>query len=130
MITRSWDLEAGLSSPRVARDGVRALLGPFLPDPVLDAVVLLTSEVVTNAVVHDRHDAVLTAALTPGAVTVSVSDVNRMGSGVKADQFEGEAGHGTAVVEALASSWGVHPHVEGGRTVWFRVDRPAGTVHP
>jgi anti-sigma regulatory factor (Ser/Thr protein kinase) len=129
VVTRSWELEAGLASPRVARDGVRRLLGPLLPEQELDIVVLLTSELVTNAVVHDRHDAVLTAALTPASVTVSVSDVNRKAPVAREEQFEGEAGHGIAVVETLASAWGVHPHAEGGRTVWFRVDRPAGTVH-
>lgn len=128
LITRSWDLEAGLASPREARGGVRKLLEPLLPELVLDTVVLLTSEVVTNAVVHGRSAAVLTVALTPASVTVSVSDVHRSAPVTREEQFEGDAGHGLAVVEALASSWGVHPHTEGGRTVWFQVHRPGGTV--
>lgn len=130
VVTRSWELAAGPDVPRAASDGVRRLLGPLLPEQVLDTVLLLTSALVTDAVVLERHGAVLTAALTSASVTVSVSDADRKASPAREHRLEGAGGHGVAVLDALASAWGVHPHAAGGRTVWFRLDRPGGTVHP
>jgi len=90
-----------------------------------DAATLLTSELVTNAIVH-------TASGSPdGSVTVVVVDVTDGvlieviddGSGgtpvVKGDLLAAD-GHGLYLVQQLAAQWGFLRE-PGGTTVWFHL---------
>ncbi len=93
---------------------------------------LLTSELVTNAVLHgasDPHESILVCAdRTDGSVRVEVCDE---GSG-----FTGEVGsrdslepggRGLLLVESLAARWGIkhgHPNC-----VWFEAESVPATLH-
>jgi len=91
-----------------------------------EAALLLVSEVVTNAILHSASGDAggsleVRYALDDHEVYVEVLDA---GGGARpsrhAGQLEGVGGRGLALVEALASSWGVHDH-QAGRMVWFRL---------
>jgi anti-sigma regulatory factor (Ser/Thr protein kinase) len=104
---------ASAGSPAAARQWARDVL-PADGSVDVDAVVLLVSELTTNAVVH---------AKTPFTVTVRTGDAV-----VRVDVEDGSAGApertaygmGLRVTDDVASSWGWHP-TGGGKSVWFEV---------
>jgi hypothetical protein len=126
-----WELAGGLRAPAAARQSVRHTLEGLVGDEALEVVVLLTSEIVTNAVARDGSGAVLTLELGPATVVVTVAD-SRPGSPAL-------TGLARAVVDDLDLSWGAHVH-RSGKAVWFELPIAsaeavteggpgAGTVH-
>ncbi|WP_171172417.1 SpoIIE family protein phosphatase [Streptomyces sp. I05A-00742] len=122
-------------SVAAARAFVRdTLQGWGFPDIIDDAVVL-TSELVTNAVVHAGTSADVLCVRTDAGVRIEVSDrypERELPLQTPTRQFgsvDREGGRGLMLCTALAARWGV----EYGAThkkVWFRLDlddRPAGT---
>jgi anti-sigma regulatory factor (Ser/Thr protein kinase) len=105
-----------------ARAFVRKVVGAG--SPVMDTAVLLTSEIVTNAVMHSD------SRRTGGSVTVLMIEINgglRVevaddGSDLSAPVVRGDVyasdGHGLYLVQALADQWG-YVRDESGTTVWF-----------
>ncbi len=94
---------------------------PGLPDDTRDVLALLTSELVTNAVVHARTEVRLGVALTDADVVVTVHDLDlgrREAAGPERD-----GGRGLGMVEALAVACGQLRHRGGGKTAWFRLAR-------
>jgi len=73
-VDRHSSFPSRLSSARRARRFVRATVSGDLPGQALDTVELLTSEVVTNAVVHAASGPVVEVAAEGGTVRVSVAD--------------------------------------------------------
>jgi len=93
---------------------------------VLGQVIeLLSSEILTNAVLHGADGGALALAVrvTPTAVRVSVSDGATEIPVVVYSEPSDLHGRGMAIVEALSHRWGVESHPEGGKTVWFELDR-------
>ncbi len=93
---------------------------------LVDRVVLATSELVTNAVVHAKTPMRLWVELRGSWLRVSVDDRSPRPArpAEPALRPESEAGRGLQLVAALARSWGVESHRGGaGKTVWcaFRV---------
>ncbi|MHB9858165.1 ATP-binding protein [Streptomyces sp. YIM S03343] len=89
---------------------------------VADVAVLLTSELVTNALIHTDHDAVLTATVGPGGLHVEVRDfVARRPRLCVPDVDDGTHGRGLLLVQSLADAWGVRTHGVG-KSVWFELD--------
>ena len=120
-------LSACPSSVGAARRFVRDVLcSRNISDRVTDTVVLLTSEVVTNALVHAadslRNGAgpQLIVRVLPSRVRVEVHDpalavpVRRFPPPLAA------SGRGIAIVDQLAKDWGVE-HAARGKRVWFEV---------
>jgi len=103
----------------------RAFAAKALGDlhPALDNVVLLTSELVTNAVTHSRSHrggAVQVVIVeSEGGVRVEVSD---QGSELSAPVVRSEVfasdGHGLFLVQSLADQWG-YVRDDNQTTVWF-----------
>lgn len=92
--------------------------------PITDVAVLLTSEVVTNAVVHSNSrgpggTVALVVIEMSGGMRIEVSDGGSDLSTpvVKGDVYASE-GHGLLLVQALADQWG-YVRDEIGTTVWF-----------
>ncbi|MHA7961559.1 SpoIIE family protein phosphatase [Streptomyces sp. L500] len=102
---------------------------------VIDDAVVLTSELVTNAVVHAGTAAeVLCVRMTTG-VRVEVADrypereLPVQSPGQPLGGLDREGGRGLLLCASLASRWGVE-YSPTRKTVWFRIDlpdRPAGT---
>jgi anti-sigma regulatory factor (Ser/Thr protein kinase) len=101
---------------------VRKVLGA--DNPAADVAVLLTSEIVTNAVLHSnsrRAGGTIVVVITEisGGLRVEVAD---NGSDLSAPVVRGDVyasdGHGLYLVQALADQWGYFRD-EAGTTVWF-----------
>ncbi|WP_257005007.1 ATP-binding protein [Streptomyces sp. Tue6028] len=83
---------------------------------------LLTSELVTNALIHTDRDAVLTATVGPRGLRVEVRDfVGRRPRLRLPDADDGTHGRGLVLVQSLADAWGVRAHGVG-KAVWFELD--------
>ncbi|MEV7974124.1 ATP-binding protein [Cellulomonas sp. NPDC089187] len=82
---------------------------------------LLTSELLTNAIVHTGAHAPVTliADLRADAVRVSVTDTDTTLPVVRPTSPGRPGGNGMRIVDALASNWGVDLHPAVGKTVWF-----------
>lgn len=104
----------------LARRFVRSALRADAPE-VVDTAELLTSELVTNAVLHARTEVEVRVWPHEGHVRVRVDDSRPDRPLVPREPrpYAG-AGRGLAVVEELASSHGAHPG-EGRKTVWFEL---------
>ncbi len=94
-------------------------------DELVDDAVLLTSELVTNAVVHAGTPVQVTCRLVSGAVEVVVLD--RHPVQLVPDREQGESlaaertgGRGLMLPSELASSWGV-TYARTAKAVWFRL---------
>jgi anti-sigma regulatory factor (Ser/Thr protein kinase) len=106
------------SSARVARLLVRRqLVEAGVGEPVLDAAVLVASELVTNAVRHGSGEVVLEIGTGSDEARIEVSDAS---TGVPSvvSPYEG-GGRGMLVVDAVSSGWGVERQPVG-KTVWAR----------
>lgn len=108
------------ASARQARADLRTALGDEVGDNTLDAVELLTTELVINSIEHAGTNATVTAEVHRDKVRVAVSDD---GPGVpkrRDPSSAEESGRGLLVVDSLAQDWGVE-ETETGKTVWFEV---------
>ncbi len=97
---------------------------------LVDDAVLLTSELVTNAVVHAGTQVQVTCKLAAGAVEVVVRDSHpaRMVPGPAPDDTvpaERTGGRGLLLPSALAAAWGVSYGTDA-KAVWFRMGLPGG----
>lgn len=89
---------------------------------MFDTVALLTSELVTNAVLHACSPIEVTVEIRPGAVHVQVSD-DLPGLHQEPDGSR-HGGRGLVLVAAMASDWGISARGEAvGKSVWFEVAR-------
>jgi anti-sigma regulatory factor (Ser/Thr protein kinase) len=90
-----------------------------------ETAVLLTSELVTNALLYTRsgRGGVVTVVVLdlPDGLLVEVADDGSpdRGPGVSGDRY-GACGHGLFLVEQLAARWG-YRRDGAGTTVWFQV---------
>lgn len=112
------------SSIRQARRFVAEAIANRAP-AMCDAVVLMVSELATNSVRHADSEFSVAVAVTRRQIRVEVSDA---GSGVPIRRSTTPAdlsGRGLAIVEKLASEWGVRRSRSGGKTVWFTVPVPS-----
>jgi serine/threonine-protein kinase RsbW len=118
---------------RVARAFVAGVLRELAaPDEaVLDNAILLTSELVTNAIRHSRSgesggSVGLMVVAVPGGIRVEVTDSGSAASSpvVKQDSYTCD-GHGLFLVEAVATEWGCR-RTGAATTVWFGLGLPGG----
>lgn len=108
-------------APRAAREAVagccaRASTGP----ECVDHAVLLTSEVVTNALRHGRGPVRVACDADQVLVRVEVGDDSRLRPSVQPVDPDDESGRGMFLVDALAAAWGVIDTPDG-KVVWFEV---------
>ncbi|MFF5479030.1 ATP-binding protein [Streptomyces sp. NPDC012935] len=108
---------------RLAGSGIEA------DEPLAETLILLVSELVTNAVVHTGCPAVLRLSL-PGAAqdcaTVRLEVADRSDRAPVPRCVDGDAtgGRGLALVDGLADRWGWSSEGAGKR-IWCELDRGA-----
>ncbi|MDO0910672.1 ATP-binding protein [Streptomyces sp. DT2A-34] len=116
---------ADLRAVPEARRALRELLRHWGRPGRSDIAELLTSELVTNALVHTDREAVLTATVGPGGLRVEVRDfVARRPRPRVPNADDGTNGRGLILVQSLADAWGVRSHGVG-KAVWFELDAGA-----
>lgn len=120
------DLEQTPAAPGAARRFVRSSISD-IDDAALDAVELLTSELVTNAVIHAGSEPHLVLVLHPDRVRVEVHDSDPTMPARRNPDEARPGGRGLLLLDQVASDWGVEP-VDGGKLVWFEVPRRADGV--
>ncbi|MFC5242266.1 ATP-binding protein [Streptomyces atrovirens] len=106
---------------RLAGSGIGA------DEPLAETLILLVSELVTNAVVHTGRPAVLRLSL-PGedagetTVRLEVTDRSERAPVPRCVDGEATGGRGLALVDGLADRWGWS--AEGaGKRIWCELDR-------
>ena len=121
-------------APRLARQRVVAFCHGLAEDIVM-AAELLTSEIVTNAVIHPRPPAhaggdaiVVHLHRTPERLRVEVIDHDPEPPQPATDPPEDLGrGWGLHLLDRLATTWGFHPVSVGvGKTVWFEIHSTQG----
>jgi anti-sigma regulatory factor (Ser/Thr protein kinase) len=119
----SFALPPASTSPREARvRAARELEGWGDPD-TRDVVLLLISELVTNAVVHARSTVTIDLAVTDdGPVHVNVHDESTVRPTARRHQSDRPGGRGMHLLESMAARWGVEES-RTGKSIWFEVDR-------
>ncbi|MEJ5913541.1 ATP-binding protein [Pseudokineococcus sp. 1T1Z-3] len=125
--------EEGLAEvPRARHWVVRWCAEAGVEEDVLDVVELVTSELVANAYQHGRPPVHLALArtahdaeTTTGSVVCVELEVSDAGVGrtpvVRDADEEDLGGRGLALVDMLASAWGVRHSDDAGTTVWCRL---------
>lgn len=106
-----------------AREFVRATLADWGIEHRIDDVVLMASELFTNAVLHGSGGVDVTVALQDGDLRVEVIDDGRGHLPIRAElPTPGTiGGHGLAIVDALAKAWGKGRDHLGRTRVWLEV---------
>jgi anti-sigma regulatory factor (Ser/Thr protein kinase) len=122
-------LESVRSEPRevsrVRHALADALTAWGVDDADTDVAVLLTSEILTNAIRYGDPPVRVRAELQRGALVVVVDDAGRdRVPPVEPVAWDQRGGRGLYLVDALATRWGVREE-PAGKQVWFEL-RTAG----
>ena len=113
------------SSVRAARTFARERCGAArVPPRTCELVVLLVSELVTNAIVHAGSETRLAISTSGSSVRVEVGDDSPVHPRVLSLGPAVPHGRGVGFVDRLATTWGVRDEA-GGKVVWFTVDATA-----
>lgn len=108
------------SSAAEIRGFVREECHGALSQQDLDAAVLLTSELVTNAMLHTNSEEVeVRIRLGPGSIRIGVRDDDAASPAPAAPAQEETSGRGLQIVETLSDAWGVDYTESGGKCIWF-----------
>jgi anti-sigma regulatory factor (Ser/Thr protein kinase) len=105
-------------NPAYARQIVRSTLRGANSNAV-ETAALLTSELVTNSMVHAKSDPQIFLDTREGHVYVEVRD-SGANPAIHLSEIETSEPHGWRLdmINALASSWGIKP-LGDGRVIWF-----------
>ncbi|WP_329334030.1 SpoIIE family protein phosphatase [Streptomyces sp. NBC_00663] len=116
-----------------ARSFVRDTLQGWGFADIVDDAVVLTSELVTNAVVHAGTSADVLCLRSDDGVRIEVADhypereIPLQGHPATMGSPDREGGRGLQLCAALASRWGVD-YTPTHKQVWFRLDLPERSV--
>ncbi|MFF9404546.1 SpoIIE family protein phosphatase [Streptomyces anandii] len=120
-------------SVATARSFVRDTLQGWGFGDIVDDAVVLTSELVTNAVVHAGTAADVLCLRSDEGVRIEVSDrypereVPVQNAAVNMGSPDREGGRGLQLCAALATRWGVE-YTPTHKNVWFQLDQPERPV--
>jgi len=114
-------VRAGLHAPAVARSFIRCAV-ELLGSSASDDVLLLTSEAVTNSVVHAATGAIgVSLWRGDGHVHISVTDDDPEEPAMQPVDPTRIGGFGVRLIDLLADDWGVARTGGDGKCVWFEV---------
>ena len=114
------DLDSDLVNLPRARRFVSDLLQSWGRDQTLQPVLLLTTELVSNAVRHGDSPIRLMLQADGSRVRVEVSDGSTRPPVMRAPDLAETGGRGLHFVDTLSEAWG-HEHNGAGKRVWFEV---------
>ena len=117
-VTASLELPPAAASVRDARHFVVRQLEEWGLDGLVETAALLTSELVTNSVLHARTGILGRVDREGEGVAISVSDGSRFNPRRRKHSPTATTGRGLDLLERLADSWEVLPSGSG-KTVRF-----------
>ena len=112
------EFECSRESVRAAREFLAVTMASWDCDDEEQVAALLTTEIVTNAIVHAGTAYRLAVELVPPELMVEVFDGDPTLPVRMAAAAHAESGRGLALLEAMAARWGARAH-SGGKAVWF-----------
>ena len=112
-----WRLPASARSVPEARRNITTTLGAWGLDGMVDTARLLTSELVTNAVLHARTEMTLTVEEQGRGVRIAVTDRSPVAPALRHHSATATTGRGLRLLNQLADAWSVTAD-NGGKTVW------------
>ncbi|MET8309974.1 SpoIIE family protein phosphatase [Micromonospora sp. NPDC005173] len=118
----SIEVPAEPTAPSRVRHWMTGQLAEWqVPESVIGAAVLCTSELTTNALLHAGTAARVAVDLSPERLLVSVADSGTRGTvtRTRTDTLSSR-GRGLGLIEELSDAWGTDPTVRGS-TVWFEI---------
>ena len=120
------------TSPAAARRFVASRVSTLGFHRLIDDVVLVVTELVTNAVVHARTESRVLLYVRHGRLRLEVRDENPVLPERRHASDHATTGRGLALVESLSASWGANPAPGGGKVVWADFDPldPSLTISP
>jgi hypothetical protein len=114
-------LTSGPAAAAEARGRVRAAICTWDVRVDTDVAVLLTSELVTNAISQETGETVMLAiACSRDVLRVDVHDTSRSLPIPVRAAVDAEAGRGLVLVDSLSDEWGWY-HTPSGKAVYFRL---------
>lgn len=122
-VTYELTLAPTVASIGAGRRLVSAALAEWGLDELDYTATLLTSEVLTNSLLHARTPIVLRIERTdPTTVTICVHDGSPIPPRRRLHADDATTGRGIELLNALSQSWRVQPESDG-KTVSFTIDR-------
>ena len=121
-----WSLPSRPASAGLARHHVGGCCDGLGRD-LRDIAMLLTTELVSNAIEHGEGEIELVVTRPADRLRVEVHDRSSGRPVPRSADADSARGRGLLLVERLASEWGVQPSsVPGGKQVWFQLRVPPG----
>ncbi|MBO0731151.1 MAG: ATP-binding protein [Acidimicrobiaceae bacterium] len=121
-------VEPGIAAAKLARDAVIEWLHEWDLDEVAGSIVLITSELVTNASVHAATPIEMSLSADPAVLELVVGDQDPRPPVQRAAGGSRDGGRGLIIVDRLADDWGVAARPTG-KDVWARLTPPAAWSH-
>lgn len=91
-------------------------------DAAIEPAQLLTSELVTNAVLHAGTEVQVVVEAYGQTVHVEVIDLTKRQPVARFTPYDDlQTGRGLTLLDSVATAWGVEP-LERGKSVWFDLD--------
>jgi anti-sigma regulatory factor (Ser/Thr protein kinase) len=109
-------------SVRDARDWLEVTCRAWAPHSRRDALLLVTSELMTNALLHGRGSIGLDLTYSRGHVRIEVTDDGDGPIGPTESSSEMPHGRGLQIVGILSRHWGAFDERGHGKTVWADVE--------
>jgi hypothetical protein len=130
-------LRPNLGSPKTAREFTRRTFSAWSLDGLYNDVVVVVSELVTNALCHGLGDASYSALARPvqlvllarrHRVLAAVLDPSEKTPVLGGAKHFAESGRGLRIVAVMSDAWGWMPFASGGKAVWAAFDIPDDVV--
>lgn len=115
---KTLELPPDASSAGLARRFVRDTCERWGVEESVDELLLVVSELVTNALVHAGTGCSLRLTWRGDAVRVDVTDEGGGDPDPQLAATDDEHGRGLFLISAMSSAWGVEPADGGGKSIW------------
>lgn len=129
------DLSPERSTVRRGRAHAAKILAEWeVGEDVVEAAVLVVSELLTNAVKHAQPaspsgaSCSLLLRLSRGELTVAVHDDDRRPPTLRSASLDEEGGRGLLLVQAASLAWGYAHPLPRGKLVWAKLSAPIATA--
>lgn len=123
-MTETIELPPAAASVRQGRHFVSTVLDTWGCSSLVETAALLTSELLTNSVLHARTDIVLSIRQLDDAVEIVVRDASKLAPRRRRHASDATTGRGIELLERLAQSWDVDVD-DDGKSIRFTLSRDA-----